>query len=84
MKDDNIYIKHILESICLIETYLKGVTKQEFLSSLKLQDAIIRRLEIIGEATKKVSIGFRKKYPAIPWKEMAGTRDILIHEYFGR
>ncbi|WP_222926262.1 HepT-like ribonuclease domain-containing protein [Fervidicola ferrireducens] len=63
--------------------YTENVDFKEFASSVQLQDSVIRRLEIIGEATKKLSAEFREKYPEIPWKLMAGMRDILIHEYFG-
>lgn len=80
---DIIYIKHMLESIDLIEQYTTNVSKEKFLSSPQLQDAVIRRLEIIGEAAKKVSVQTRRKHPAVPWKAMAGMRDVLIHEYFG-
>lgn len=69
---DIIYIKHMLESIDLIEQYTANVSKEKFLSSPQLQDAVIRRLEIIGEAAKKVSVQTRRKHPAVPWKAMAG------------
>ncbi len=83
MKDDRVFIHHILESIELINEYVKDVNMKEFLLSTQTQDSVIRRLEIIGEATKKISMSFRERYPDIPWKLMAGMRDILIHEYFG-
>lgn len=82
-KDTSIFIKHILESIKIIEEFTKGVSKKDFLDSVQLQDAVIRRVEIIGEATKNVSNGFRKKHSEIPWSEIARTRDKLIHGYFG-
>jgi uncharacterized protein with HEPN domain len=83
VKDDRVFIHHILESIELINEYVKDVNMKEFLLSTQTQDSVIRRLEIIGEATKKISMSFRERYPDIPWKLMAGMRDILIHEYFG-
>ena len=83
MKDDRVFIHNILESIELINEYVKDVNMKEFLLSTQTQDSVIRRLEIIGEATKKISMSFRERYPDIPWKLMAGMRDILIHEYFG-
>lgn len=61
----------------------KGVSKENFLKSVQLQDAVIRRLEIIGEAAKNIPAEFRKKHADIPWSEMARTRDKLIHGYFG-
>jgi len=82
-KDPKIFIEHVLESIKTIEEYIKGVTKEEFLNSKKTQDAVIRRIEIIGEAVKKIPEEIKEKYPDIPWKRITGMRDILIHEYFG-
>jgi len=83
MKDARIFIEHIIESIELIEKYVKNHTKDDFLSSTQLQDSVIRRLEIIGEAVKNIPDNYRKKYPDVKWKEIAGLRDILIHQYFG-
>lgn len=82
-KDPKIFLKHILESIERIEEFMKEVSKESFLNSVQLQDAVIRRLEIIGEATKNLPNEFRKKYSNIPWSELARMRDKLIHGYFG-
>jgi uncharacterized protein with HEPN domain len=82
-KDLNTFIIHILESISLIESYTKQMSKEDFLKSRQVQDAVMRRLEIIGEATKNIPNSFRKDNPGIPWREIAGMRDILVHEYFG-
>src|SRR3989338_2788173 len=82
-KNPKIFLEDILESIIRIEKYVKGKTKKEFLDNYEKQDAIIKRLEIIGEAVKNISTGIKKKHPEIPWKDMAGMRDILVHEYFG-
>ncbi|MBD3193191.1 MAG: DUF86 domain-containing protein [Candidatus Heimdallarchaeota archaeon] len=76
-------LKHILESLELIESYLEGKTKEDFINSQQLQDAVIRRMEIIGEAIKIIPEDIRKLDPTIPWKQIAGMRDILIHQYFG-
>ena len=82
-KDTGVFLTHILESIELIEIYVKDMDKQAFLSDIEAQDASMRRLEIIGEACKNIPADFRKSHPVIPWKKIAGLRDVLIHEYFG-
>jgi uncharacterized protein with HEPN domain len=81
-KDISIFLNHILESIERIEEFTKNISKKIFLDSIQLQDAVIRRLEIIGEATKNIPPEFRKKYADVPWSEIARTRDKLIHGYF--
>jgi uncharacterized protein with HEPN domain len=80
-KDPRIFLDHIRYSISLIEEYSLNVTKDDFLSSTQLQDSIIRRIEIIGEAVKKLPDGMRRRYPDIQWKEIIGMRDILAHGY---
>ncbi|HOK34765.1 MAG TPA: DUF86 domain-containing protein [Candidatus Paceibacterota bacterium] len=82
-KDPKIFLQHILESIERIEEFTKNISKKDFLKSTKTQDAVIRRLEIIGEATKNLPEEFIQKYPEIPWGELARLRDKLIHGYFG-
>ncbi len=82
-KSDNIYLKHIYESIEAIEDYIDGFTFDNFLGSMKTQDAVIRRLLIIGEAAKKVSTETKESNKKIPWRDMAGMRDVLVHDYFG-
>ncbi|MCK5026325.1 MAG: DUF86 domain-containing protein [Nanoarchaeota archaeon] len=78
-----VYIEDILESIIKIEEYTKGIGEEDFNENAQLQDAIMRRLEIIGEAVKNIPSRFRDKHPDLPWKEIAGMRDVLIHAYFG-
>jgi len=82
-KNSKIFLTHILNSINLVEEYLKGKSKLDFLNSIQLQDSVIRRIEIIGEAIKNIPNDIKKNYNQIPWKEITGMRDILIHQYFG-
>ena len=81
IKNDDVYLEHILESIRKIEDFVNGITKFEFAQSVLIQDAVIRNIEIIGEATKKISKQFTQSHPEIPWQDMAGMRDKLIHDY---
>jgi uncharacterized protein with HEPN domain len=77
MKDDLAFIEHILLSIDKIQEYTKNLTSQEFNNNELIQDAVIRNIEIIGEATKKISKDLKSQYLEIPWKEMSGMRDKL-------
>ncbi|MDP2926626.1 MAG: DUF86 domain-containing protein [bacterium] len=83
VKNAKIFLLHILESIDRIEDFTKGISQEKFLRSEMIQDAVVRRLGVIGEAVKNLPPGFKKKYAQTDWKRIAGTRDILIHEYFG-
>jgi uncharacterized protein with HEPN domain len=83
MKDDSIYIDHILQSINNIFAYTQNLSIDDFHNNLLVQDAVIRNFEIIGEATKKLSDDFKKINHELPWKEMAGMRNKLIHDYMG-
>ena len=82
-KDPKIFLQHIRESIEEIERYIENSSEKDFMGDVKTQDAVMRRIEIIGEAVKNLPVEFRKKHPAIEWREIAGMRDKLIHEYFG-
>ena len=80
---DRVYIEDILESINLIERYIENISFEEFSIDFEKQDAVIRRLEIIGEAVKNLSGKLKEENPEIPWRKMAGLRDVVIHQYFG-
>lgn len=77
-----ILLAEILQAIELLRRYTDGLSYQDFENDVEKQDSVIRRLEIIGEAVKGVPADVRTAYPAIPWSEIAGARDVLIHEYF--
>lgn len=81
MDRDSGYLLDILSSARTIQSYIEGVVLDEFLRDTKLQDSVIRRLEIIGEAAGRVSAQFREEHPQIPWSKMRGTRNWMIHHY---
>ena len=80
---DRDFLSDIQEAVRRITVYTTAMTYEAFVADTKTQDAVIRNLEIIGEATKNLSADLRTKYPDMPWKGMAGVRDRLIHHYFG-
>lgn len=82
MTGDRLYLQHIADAIAKIESYAR-VGREEFFAASHWQDAIIRQLEIIGEATKRLSPILRDRHPGIPWRQIAGLRDVLIHDYMG-
>ena len=81
--EDLFYFLHMMDAIRLIELYTTGKDEIQFFDDHFLQDGVIRQLEILGEAVKHLSQSLRKQYPSIPWLDIAGTRDKLIHDYFG-
>lgn len=82
-KDPEIFLQHISESIKLIDSFSKKLTKEKFTKNRLRQNAIVRELEIIGEAVKNLSPEFVERHKVIPWSDIARTRDKLIHHYFG-
>lgn len=81
-KDVMFFLFHIRDSVAAIREYtVEG--RDHFMVDRKTRDAVIRHFEIIGEAVKSLPEAFRSKYPDIPWKSIAGFRDVLIHQYFG-
>ena len=76
-------LAEILEAIELLHHYTEGLTYADFASNVEKQDAVLRRLEIIGEAVKNTAAETRAKYPEIDWRRIAGLRDIIVHQYFG-
>src|SRR3989337_3789709 len=83
MRKDKAYLRHMIDAISDIKRFMKGLTKEEFFENKEKQYAVLRALEIIGEATKNLSKEMKAKHSEIQWKDIAGMRDKLIHEYFG-
>jgi uncharacterized protein with HEPN domain len=82
MDRDKLYLQHIVEAIKKIRTYTEGITVDDFKKDVLRQDGVVRQLEIIGEAARVISEETKKKYPDIPWYNISGMRNRLIHEYF--
>jgi uncharacterized protein with HEPN domain len=82
VKDDSVYLRHVKDAIADIEQYA-SVDRAVFVADRMRQDAVIRKLEIVGEAVKKLSDETKSRAPEIPWKQIAGMRDRLTHDYFG-
>jgi len=82
-KDFKPFLEHILDAIQNIEAYTKGFREDDFFGNKLVQDGVVRNLEIIGEATKRLPEAIKSGYPQIEWRKIAGMRDVLIHDYFG-
>ena len=80
-KDPLVYIGHIFDCIEKIETYIASITKEQFFASQEKQDSVLYRIEIIGEAVKRIPFDLRQRYDTVPWKNIAGTWDRIIHDY---
>ena len=81
-KDDSVYLRHIIDSCERIERYMEGVSKDKFFETELLQDAVIRQLEIMGEAASNLSDDLRLSNPQVPWRQIIGLRNRVIHAYF--
>ena len=82
-KDHKVYLHHMLDAIATIEDYTRNLTQGRFSKVKLVQDGVIRNLEIIGEAAKQVPPRVRSRYPHVHWRDIAGMRDVLIHNYLG-
>ena len=83
MVRDEVYVQHVLDAIDAIASFLDGVDQQRFSEDILIQSGVIRQIEIIGEAARNCSMGFRSQHDDIPWQDIIGMRNKLIHEYFG-
>lgn len=81
MKSDKVYLLNIIDAIKRIEKYFKGVSLKAFLKNTEKQDAVVRNIEIIGEAANKISKTFKGKHKTIPWRNIVDMRNKLIHDY---
>lgn len=79
---DELYVKHILEAIEKVEKFVGNSSFDDFKNNEQLQSAVVREISVIGEAAKKLSEDFKKSKPIIPWKDVVGMRDKLVHDYF--
>lgn len=82
MKDDRFYLLHIRDAITLIESYTSA-GRDAFFADPMIRDAVLHNLQIIGEAVKNLSESLRTNHPSVPWRRIAGLRDVLVHQYFG-
>lgn len=83
MKDDKLYLIHINECIGRIESYIEGKTKQDFLDSELIQDAVIRNLQTLAESTQRLSDAAKESQNKVDWFKIAGFRNVLVHDYLG-
>ncbi len=82
MKADAPYLKHIVDALTRIEEFTVGMEQEKFSADVKTQDAVIREFTVVGEAAKRISGKLKQEHPDIPWRRLAGVRNVLVHEYF--
>ncbi|MBI5242830.1 MAG: DUF86 domain-containing protein [Elusimicrobia bacterium] len=82
-RQDKDFLRDILEAMQRVASYTQDSSYKQFMGDTKTQDAVLRNMEVIGEATKGLSTSLKKLHPTVPWKDMAGMRDKVIHHYFG-
>lgn len=82
MKDDGVYLLHLRDAIDAVLSYT-AAGREDFLADRKTQDAVVRNLQVIGEAVKRLSDNLKQAHPDVAWRQIAGMRDKLVHDYFG-
>jgi uncharacterized protein with HEPN domain len=82
MKDDNVYVQHILDAIAQIAVYVHNLSAEQFMHNQLVQDGVVRQLEIIGEASRHLSPSFCQQYPDVPWSQIIALRNRITHAYF--
>ncbi len=82
-RDSSVYLEDILEAVARIRRYTRGLSREAFADDERTLDAVVRNLEVIGEAVKQLPADVRSREPTVEWQKIAGLRDILIHQYFG-
>jgi uncharacterized protein with HEPN domain len=83
MNSHQILAEHILSAIDRIEQYTDGISEQQFLDNFLVQDGVMRNIEVIAEASKKISLDIKNRFPEVPWRQIMAMRNKIIHEYFG-
>jgi len=82
MRDDRVYLKHILECIRAVEEYTSS-GREAFVDDRKTQKAVLRELQELAESTQRLSLALKESYPNIPWRSISGFRNVLVHDYLG-